>query len=72
MDYVSRLLSLDLDITGLEHIPTSGAFIIAANHPTGIADGVAVYDALTRVAPGHRDLHQPRRASASIRGSRNS
>ena len=47
----SRLLSLDLDVTGLDHIPASGAFILAANHPTGIADGVAVYDALTRVRP---------------------
>jgi len=51
MDYVSRLLALDLDITGLERIPRSGAFIVAANHPTGIADGVAVYDALRRVRP---------------------
>jgi putative hemolysin len=51
MDYVSRLLSLSLDISGLERIPTTGAFIMAANHPTGIADGVAVYDALRRVRP---------------------
>ncbi len=49
MEYVSRLLAIDLDVTGLEHVPTDGAFIVAANHPTGIADGVAVYDALTRV-----------------------
>jgi putative hemolysin len=48
MEYVSRLLSIELDVTGLEHIPTRGAFILAANHPTGIADGVAVYDALRR------------------------
>ena len=51
MDYCSRLLSLDLDISGLENIPRQGAFIAAANHPTGIADGVAVYDALRRVRP---------------------
>jgi putative hemolysin len=49
MDYVSKLLSLDLDITGLEHVPRHGCVIVAANHPTGIADGVAVYDALRRV-----------------------
>ena len=49
MDHVSRLLSLELDVSGLDRIPGSGAVIIAANHPTGIADGVAVYDALTRV-----------------------
>jgi len=51
MNYVSRLLSLDLDIAGLERVPKSGAVIIAANHPTGIADGVAVYDALRRARP---------------------
>jgi putative hemolysin len=51
MEFVSKLLSIDLDISGLERIPRSGAFIVAANHPTGIADGVAVYDAVTRVRP---------------------
>jgi putative hemolysin len=51
MDYMSRLLALDLDISGLENIPPSGAIIVAANHPTGIADGVAVYDAIRRVRP---------------------
>ena len=51
MDYVSRLLSIELDVTGLERVPKSGAFIVAANHPTGIADGVAVWDALTQVRP---------------------
>jgi len=51
MAYVSRLLSIELDVTGLDRIPATGAFILAANHPTGIADGVAVYDALTRVRP---------------------
>src|SRR5258707_600677 len=35
MEYVSGLLSLDLDVTGLENIPKSGACIIAACHPTG-------------------------------------
>ena len=60
MQYVSQLLSLDLDITGLDNIPRSGACIVAANHPTGIADGVAVYDARYARSARHRDLHQPR------------
>lgn len=51
MEYVSRLLSLNLETSGLENIPRQGPFIIAANHPTGIADGVAVYDALRPVRP---------------------
>ena len=49
MDYVSRLLSLDLDVAGLDNIPKTGPCIVAANHPTGIADGVALFDAITRV-----------------------
>jgi putative hemolysin len=49
MDYVSNLLSLDLRIRRLDRVPREGAVIIAANHPTGIADGVAVFDALQRV-----------------------
>jgi len=49
MEYASGLLSLDLDIGGLSRIPKSGACVIAVNHPTGIADGVAIYDALKQV-----------------------
>lgn len=49
MEYASNLLSLELDVSGLERIPRSGAFVVAVNHPTGIADGVAIYDALKRV-----------------------
>ena len=50
-DFVSELLSLKLVQTGHENIPTSGRFILAVNHPTGIADGFAVYDALKAVRP---------------------
>jgi len=46
MDYVSSILSLDVRMTGIEHVPASGRVIIASVHPTGIADGVAMYDAL--------------------------
>lgn len=43
---ISGLLSLRLDVTGLDHVPESGRILIAPNHPTGIPDGVAIYDAL--------------------------
>lgn len=46
MDYVSSILSLDVRASGLEHIPAGGRVIIASVHPTGIADGVAMFDAL--------------------------
>lgn len=51
LEYVSRLLSVRLEITGLERVPRHGAFLIIANHPTGITDGVALYDAIKTVRP---------------------
>ncbi|MHA1190328.1 MAG: 1-acyl-sn-glycerol-3-phosphate acyltransferase [Alphaproteobacteria bacterium] len=53
LDYTSGILDLDIQASGLDRIPCSGAFILAASHPTGIADGVAVFDALKTI---RRDL----------------
>lgn len=47
-EHISELLSLDLEVSGLEHLPRQGSVIVAPNHPTGIADGIAMYDALKR------------------------
>lgn len=49
LDYVSDLLALDVDAAGLEHVPPTGKVIVASTHPTGIADGVAMFDALKAV-----------------------
>ena len=51
LDHVSDLLSVKVSARGLEHVPTSGRAIFICNHPTGIADGVAVYDALKALRP---------------------
>ena len=74
MEFISRLLSLDLTLKGLENIPATGGFILAPNHPTGIADGIALFDMLKpvrrdiaifanrdalRVSPGFRDIIIP-------------
>jgi len=74
MQYLSSLLSLDMTLAGTENLPEKGGFILAPNHPTGIADGIAVFDALKnhrpdmaifanrdalRVAAGFRDLIIP-------------
>ena len=48
-EHISALLSLDVAAAGLEHVPKSGPVIVACTHPTGIADGVALYDALKTV-----------------------
>jgi len=51
LEYVSDLLSVTVAASGLEHLPPTGRLIVICNHPTGIADGVAVYDALKAVRP---------------------
>ena len=48
-DHLSRQLDFSLDVEGIERLPQSGRVIIAANHPTGLADGVAVWDLLKQV-----------------------
>jgi putative hemolysin len=51
LEHVSRLLALQVSVRGLENLPATGRLVIVANHPTGIADGVAVYDALKAARP---------------------
>ncbi|MFZ2100320.1 MAG: 1-acyl-sn-glycerol-3-phosphate acyltransferase [Oricola sp.] len=50
-EYVSRLLQLDVKVEGKEHLPKEGGFILVSNHPTGIADGIAVYDMIKDTRP---------------------
>lgn len=51
LDRVSDLLALKVEVQGLENLPATGRVIIVANHPTGIGDGVAVYDAIKARRP---------------------
>ncbi len=51
LEYVANLLSVQVAASGLEHAPRAGRLIVVCNHPTGIADGVAVYDALKAIRP---------------------
>jgi putative hemolysin len=47
--YVSALLEVRVSVSGLERVPKTGRLVMICNHPTGIADGVAVHDALKGV-----------------------
>ncbi len=51
LDYASALLGLKVSARGIERIPARGRFIAVVNHPTGLADGVAVDDVLKRPRP---------------------
>ncbi|CAN7323338.1 1-acyl-sn-glycerol-3-phosphate acyltransferase [Rhizobium sp. LjRoot30] len=50
-DYLSDTLKLDIGVRHADRIPASGGFILVSNHPTGIADGVAVFDLLKARRP---------------------
>lgn len=49
LDYVSDLLNLQTDAMHLDRLPARDRCIVVCNHPTGVADGVAVYDAIRKV-----------------------
>jgi putative hemolysin len=51
LDQVSDLLALRVEVRGLARTPRQGRLVTVCNHPTGIADGVAAYDALKTVRP---------------------
>jgi putative hemolysin len=51
LDYCSIMLGLQVEARFLERLPTGGRLIVVANHPTGLADGMAIYDALKTVRP---------------------
>jgi putative hemolysin len=46
LDYMSALMDLRVEVRSPDRIPATGRCIVVANHPTGIADGIAVFDAV--------------------------
>ena len=47
--YVSDRIRMNVVTEGIENIPRKGGAIIMPNHPAGIADGIAVFDALKEI-----------------------
>ena len=48
-DHVSPRIT----VKNIEHLPSQGRCILIANHPTGLADGMAVYKAISERRPDH-------------------
>jgi len=44
--YLSDMLQLQVSVHGAGRIPVNGPIILVSNHPTGIADGIVLYDAI--------------------------
>ncbi|PZQ61532.1 MAG: acyltransferase [Phenylobacterium zucineum] len=51
LDHISDLLALKVSAAGLDRVPRTGRVVVICNHPTGIGDGIAVYDALKALRP---------------------
>lgn len=51
LEHVSEQLALKVDTYGFERLPAQGRIVLIANHPTGIADGVALFDAVKARRP---------------------
>ena len=51
MNWSEDYLSMRVQASGLTHIPETGPCVIVANHPGGIADGIAVWSALKHRRP---------------------
>jgi putative hemolysin len=46
---LSQMLQVRLEPQRLERIPATGRLVVVANHPTGLADGIAMWDLLRSV-----------------------
>lgn len=50
-EHLSNLLSMQVTVQGIEHLPKKGRAVLMPNHPAGIADGIAVFDAVKSSRP---------------------
>jgi putative hemolysin len=48
---LADMIAHHVEVTGLERLPARGPAIVVSNHPTGIADGIVLYGALSQRRP---------------------
>ena len=51
LEWASGYLHLTVETQGLDLVPETGGCVVGANHPGGIADGIALWDALKARRP---------------------
>lgn len=51
MDALAARFAQNLDVDGLDNIPSEGPAMVVCNHPTGIADGIMIWAALRARRP---------------------
>ena len=52
-EHITARITPKLHIKGLENLPATGRCMVISNHPTGLADGMAVFKALQPKRPEH-------------------
>jgi len=52
-EYLTNLLNFNLEIKNLNNIPKKGPIILAGNHPTGLTDGIVMFEVLKDRRPDY-------------------
>jgi putative hemolysin len=51
MASLAEMIAHHVQVSGLEHLPRQGPALVVSNHPTGIADGIVLFGALSKIRP---------------------
>ena len=51
--YLTDLLNFNLDIRNIEFVPENGPIILAGNHPTGLTDGIVMFEVMKDRRPDY-------------------
>ena len=52
-NYLTNLLKFNLDIRNIELVPEHGPIILAGNHPTGLTDGIVMFEVMKDRRPDY-------------------
>lgn len=47
--HMHRMFQLRVETRGIDNVPASGGCLLVANHPTGLIDGIALFDSVRRI-----------------------